>query len=104
MTESPLLSIIIVAYKSGAEIGPCLASLPRQINGGTVEIFVVDNSVGEDAVGEIVRQRFPWATYVAPQTNLGFGRANNLGYASARGEFVLFLNPDTVCNDTALGH
>jgi N-acetylglucosaminyl-diphospho-decaprenol L-rhamnosyltransferase len=36
--------------------------------------------------------------------NLGFGRANNLGYARSRGDFVLFLNPDTVSNAAALAH
>ena len=103
--ELPLLSIVIVAYKSRAEIGPCLGSLPRVIEGRAVEITLVDNSpTGQDGVSEIVRRDFPHVNYVATETNLGFGRANNLGYASARGEFVLFLNPDTVCNDAALTH
>lgn len=108
MPELPLLSVVIVAYKSCDEIGPCLASLPRELarpDGarGAVEVIVVDNSPG-DGAGEIVRGRYPRVAYLAPGANLGFGRANNLGYARARGEFVLFLNPDTVCNDTALAH
>ena len=101
--ELPLLSIVIVAYKSRAEIGPCLGSLPRTLDGRAVEITVVDNSPG-DGTGEITRRDFPWVNYVAAENNLGFGRANNLGYASSHGEFVLFLNPDTVSNDVALTH
>lgn len=105
MPESPLLSIIIVAYKSRDEIGACLASLPRTLDGGAVEVIVVDNSPGErDGVGDIVRRDFPWVNCIAAETNLGFGRANNLGYARSRGEFVLFLNPDTIGNDAALRH
>jgi GT2 family glycosyltransferase len=42
--------------------------------------------------------------YFQAESNLGFGRANNLGYAQSRGEFVLFLNPDTICNDAAISH
>lgn len=103
MPELPLLSIIIVAYKSRAEIGPCLASLPRAIAGRTVEVIVVDNSPG-DGAGDVVRRDFPWVNYIAADTNLGFGRANNHGYARSHGEFVLFLNPDTVCNAAALTH
>ena len=108
MPELPLLSVVIVAYKSRDEIGPCLDSLPRTLTladgtRGTVEVTVVDNSPG-DGAGEIVQARFPHVAYLAPGANLGFGRANNLGYARARGEFVLFLNPDTVCNDAALAH
>ena len=106
--ELPLLSIVIVAYKSRDEIGLCLASLPSELSSaegtrGAVEVIVVDNSPG-DGAGEIVRTRFSRVAYLAAGTNLGFGRANNLGYAQARGEFVLFLNPDTVCNTAALEH
>ena len=63
----------------------------------------MDNSPG-DGVGEIVRRDFSWVTYVTAERNLGFGRANNVGYARSRGEFILFLNPDTVCNSAALAH
>ncbi len=101
--ELPLLSIIIVAYKSRDEIGACLGSLPRMIEGRAVEVVVVDNSPG-DGTGEIARRDFQHVDYLPAPENLGFGRANNRGYARTRGEFVLFLNPDTVCNDTALTH
>jgi GT2 family glycosyltransferase len=110
MSPEPLLSIVIVAYKSRDEIGPCLASLPRELaladgTRGPVEIVVVDNSPG-DGTGAIVRERFPWVIYVPTEQNLGFGRANNLGYAQASPdtEYVLFLNPDTVSNAAALAH
>lgn len=98
-----VLSIIIVAYRSRDEIGPCLASLPRDLAGRAVEVVVVDNSPG-DGAGEIVRRDFPWVRYLAPGANLGFGRANNLGYRESSGEVVLFLNPDTVSNAAALEH
>jgi N-acetylglucosaminyl-diphospho-decaprenol L-rhamnosyltransferase len=100
---TPLLSIIIVAYRSREEIGPCLASLPRELAGGVVEVIVVDNSPG-DGAGEIMRRDFPWVRYLAPEQNLGFGRANNLGYRQSSGEYVLFLNPDTISNAEALEH
>jgi GT2 family glycosyltransferase len=99
----PLLSIVIVAYKSRDEIGACLASLPAALDGGAVEIVVVDNSPG-DGAGELIRERFPAVAYLAPGENLGFGRANNLGFTRTRGEFVLFLNPDTIANTAALAH
>ena len=136
----PLLSVIIVAYKSRDEIGACLGSIPRELaradgTRGAVEVCVVDNAAGGaavrgggeaasegageterggagevgrrgegDDVGGFVRRDFPWVDYVAAEKNLGFGRANNVGFARTRGEFVLFLNPDTVCNAAALEH
>jgi len=99
----PQLSIVIVAYKSRDEIGPCLASLPSALDGRPVEIIVVDNSPG-DGAGDLIRARFPGVDYVPAEKNLGFGRANNLGYARSSGECVLFLNPDTICNEAALAH
>ena len=101
--ELPLLSVVIVAYQSRDEIGPCLGSLPRRIAGRAIEVIVVDNSPG-DGTGERVRRDFPWVDYLAAEANLGFGRANNRGYARSRGEHVLFLNPDTVANEAALAH
>jgi N-acetylglucosaminyl-diphospho-decaprenol L-rhamnosyltransferase len=103
MSGHPLLSIVIVAYKSRDEIGACLRSLPRSLAGGDVQVVVVDNSP-DDGAGGVVRHGFPWVEYLAPGENLGFGRANNVGYARTAGEFVLFLNPDTVANELALAH
>lgn len=105
VSSAPVLSIIIVAYKSRDEIAGCLGSLPRMLAEGTVEVVVVDNSPG-DGTGEIVRDRFSWVKYVAPEKNLGFGSANNLGYSQSdpASEFVLFLNPDTIANEAALAH
>ncbi len=104
--DVPLLSIIIVAYKSRDEIGACVASLPRTIEGRPVEVVVVDNSPGDEGVGDVLSAGFPHVVHVPAPANLGFGRANNLGFAraSATAEFVLFLNPDTVCNAAALVH
>ena len=99
-----VISIIIVAYRSRDEIGVCLRSLPRKMEGRAVEVVVVDNSLDADGTGAVVRGGFPWVDYVVPETNLGFGRANNLGYARTTGECVLFLNPDTVSNAEALAH
>ena len=98
-----LLSIIIVAYQSRDEIRPCLASLPRVLSERPVEVIVVDNSPS-DGTAEIVHQDFPWVRYSAPGGNLGFSRANNLGYRQSAGEFVLFLNPDTVSEAGTLEH
>lgn len=104
MPDSPILSIIIVAYRSRDELGPALSSLPRSLGNRRVEVVVVDNSLDADGTGILVRGDFPWVNYVVPSENLGFGRANNLGYSEISGDCVLFLNPDTVCNDVALAH
>ena len=103
-TSVPLLAVIIVAYRSRDEVLGCLESLPRSLFGRDVEAVVVDNSLGEDGTGDVVRMAYPWVDYVVPDENLGFGRANNLGFARTSAECVLFLNPDTACNAEALEH
>lgn len=100
---SPILSVIIVAYKSRGELPACLASLPGELLGRRVEVCVVNNSSG-DGVAEWMAKSFPAMRCLEPGANLGFGRANNLGYRTTTGECVLFLNPDTVCNAPALEH
>ena len=103
--SSPL-SIIIVAWRSRDEIGACVRSIPSELTlegvTGAVEVVVVDNSLNADGTGDLLRGEFPQVRYLLPPENLGFGRANNLGFRESTGECVLFLNPDTVCNEAAL--
>jgi GT2 family glycosyltransferase len=58
-----------------------------------IHVVVVDNA-GEAAVRELAAEMH--ATYLAPPTNLGFGRGHNLAYAQVRGlsPFHLVINPD----------
>src|SRR5580658_45806 len=99
----PILSVVIVTYKSRDEIGECLRSLPRELKGRTVEVILVDNASG-DGIGQIIREEFPWVYYLESSTNLGFGKASNLAYERALGEYVLFLNPDTISHEASFLH
>jgi len=98
-----ILSVIIVTFRSRGEIVECLESIPRSLQGRNVEVIVVENASG-DGIGELIQSRFPWVIYRDAGGNLGFGKANNLGYELARGEYVLFLNPDTISNAEAYLH
>lgn len=100
---APILSIIIVAYQSRAELPACLGSLSAELLGRPVEVCVVNNSPG-DGMAEWIAREFPAVRLIEPGTNAGFGRANNLGYRATSGECVLFLNPDTISNAAALEH
>lgn len=101
--SAPILSVVIVAYRSRGELPACLASLPREVLGRPVEVCVVNNSRG-DGVAEWLVDAFPDVQLIEPGANIGFGRANNLGYRATSGECTLFLNPDTVSNAAALEH
>jgi len=89
------VSIIIVTYNSARVIGACLESLAAECASGLAEAIVVDNASADDSV-RVVRDRFPWATVIESGDNLGYSKGVNLGIQSARGRFLLILNPDTV--------
>jgi len=88
------LSIIIVNWKSGAYVRRCLASIFACAEGPSFEVIVVDNASYDDC-GAIVAREFPRVKFVQSDENIGFGRANNLGFGHSRGRVLLFLNPDT---------
>ena len=89
-----MISILIVSFNTAPELVACLDSLARCAAAIPHEIIVVDNG-STDGSGEAVRTRFPAVQLVLNQENLGFSKANNQALPLARGEYVLFLNPDS---------
>jgi GT2 family glycosyltransferase len=99
--NSPDLSIIIVNWKSAGYVRKCLESVYKHTTGLRFEVIVVDGG-SFDGCGEMLAREFPEARFIQCQSNVGFARANNLGYEQARGEVVCFLNPDTELAGPAL--
>lgn len=60
-----------------------------------IEVFVVDNASKEDPRNEIMSP-FPWVKYIRSEKNLGFAGGNNLAVRQATGEYLFFLNNDTL--------
>ena len=98
-----VLSIITVTYNSRQEIAGCIESLPAELLGRPVEIILVDNASSDDTL-EFVRTSYPRVTALPAGGNRGFGAANNIGFQHSKGEFLLFLNPDTLSNAQSLEH
>ena len=88
-----MLSIIIVNWNSKDYVRECLRSLRKHVT-STYETIVVDGASFDDCA-EMIAAEFPAVRFVQSQTNVGFGRCNNLGVQHATGEYLLFLNPDT---------
>jgi GT2 family glycosyltransferase len=96
----PELSVVIVSYRCREHLKNCLASLDAHRDSVEMEVLVLDNASGDDTL-EAVRA-FPWVVGEDLGENVGFGRANNFGFARARGSAVLALNPDTIVPPGAL--
>ena len=89
------LSIIIVNYNVKHFLEQCLYSVRRATNGLRAEIIVVDNH-SEDNSLAYLQPLFPEVQFLANQQNLGFSKACNQGLKLSNGNYVLFLNPDTI--------
>lgn len=96
-----LVSIIIVNYNTKDLLEQCLNSIYKNTQDVEFEIIVVDNA-SVDGSQEYIKAAFPKVVLVESDTNLGFGKANNLGLKSALGEFVFFLNSDTILLNNAV--
>lgn len=94
------LSIIIINYNLSAEIEECIKSVQpvlQNIENFEWEIIIVDNNSPDKKLTEIENKfkqnniRFYYLS-----ENVGFGKGCNYGFSKASGEFICFLNPDTI--------
>ncbi|MEK6303879.1 MAG: glycosyltransferase family 2 protein [Acidobacteriota bacterium] len=88
----PRASIIIVSYNKREDITRCLQSVKETAH-AAFEVIVVDNASVDGSADSAAR--FTEVTVVRSSENLGFGGGCNLGASRARGEHLVFLNPDT---------
>jgi N-acetylglucosaminyl-diphospho-decaprenol L-rhamnosyltransferase len=96
----PEVSVVIVSYRCRDLLDDCLDSLDAQRGEVDMEVHVLDNASGDDTLAAAAGR--DWVRAEALDENVGFSRANNRGFAEARGRAVLALNPDTVLPPGAL--
>lgn len=92
----PLISIIIPLYNSADFTRLCLEYLPlscsKQLD---YEVILVDNA-SSDHTSVVLNKYAQKFQFIRNSTNLGFARACNQGAQIAKGEYLVFLNNDTV--------
>lgn len=89
------LSIIIVNYNTRELLRQCLKSFFESELRLSYELIVVDNA-SSDGSSLLVKKEFPIVKLIQNKKNIGFSKANNVGAKIAQGQYILFLNPDTV--------
>jgi hypothetical protein len=87
------VSIVIVSFNTRDMLRDCLLSVFGAGGSLRIQIIVVDNA-SIDGSPSMVEQEFPDVVLIRSEVNLGFGRANNLGFQSAHGRYVVLLNSD----------
>lgn len=89
-------AVVIVTHNSEKVLGPCLEALAEQsapaaficlVDSGSSDVRYLETYEGKNDI-YVLRQ----------ENNIGFSRANNLGYGQIPNdvEYVLFLNPDVL--------
>jgi N-acetylglucosaminyl-diphospho-decaprenol L-rhamnosyltransferase len=94
-----LIDIVIVSYRCRELLRACLGSI--RLNAPRAQVFVVDND-SRDGTVELVRAEFPEVDLTPSSSNLGFGRASNIGIRRGARPYVLCLNPDTALQEGSL--
>jgi len=87
------LSVITVIWNNEENITEQINSVFKGCKNILCEEIIVDNDSKDGAV-DLIKKQFPNVEIIENGSNLGFGAANNKGADIAKGEFLLFLNPD----------
>ncbi|WP_372593291.1 glycosyltransferase family 2 protein [Actinotalea sp.] len=97
--ESTRVRVVCVTYHPGPELDEFLQSL-GQASGAELEIVLVENGTDDGPARAAVQAG--GGRVVVPGSNLGYGRAANLGAQGATQPWVVVANPDVVWHPGSL--
>jgi GT2 family glycosyltransferase len=106
VSEAPLVSVVVVAYRQREALLECLQALSRAAEelaghgagSPAVELIVVDNG----GLGDLIAEARPDARLIRSPSNIGFAAGAQTGIEAARGEWVALVNDDAVIAPDAL--
>ncbi len=86
--------VIVVTYNGIKWIDKCFSSLRN--SSIPLHVLAIDNNSNDDTVAAL-KEKFEEVEVIETDVNLGFGRANNLGFKKAmeeKAEYIFLLNQD----------
>ena len=89
------ISVIIVSYNCKAFLDYSIQSVTKALKDYQGEIIVVDNCSSDGTV-EFLKSKNYDLKIIENDINSGFSKANNMAAKLAVGEYLFFLNPDTI--------
>ncbi len=96
------ISVVIVNYKSWDALRECLEAITAIDNNRfSFETIVIDNLSNDGKIGYF-KADFPSIIFIENSGNNGFANGCNTGANLAKGDYLLFLNPDTITSENAL--
>lgn len=96
--EPGLVSVVVLAYEGYELTRSCVQSILEHGSTRAMELLVVDNGGSDDTHSRIAKEfgDDPRVATLRLETNLMYAAGNNAGFARTTGEFVVFLNNDTI--------
>ncbi len=103
-SEKTIVSIIIVNFNKCELTKNCISSIIRFTKRICYEIIVIDNNSTECDLEETLRDLTNPGniTLIKNKENFGFAKANNQGLSIAKGQYILYLNNDTLFIENTL--
>ncbi len=92
-----MISAVIVNYFNFKFLNPLIESLKKEF---VEEIIVVDNSCDETERKNL--ESLKGAKVYFMEKNLGFGKGANYGFQKAKGDYILFCNPDLLFKEGSI--
>ncbi len=93
MVQQISVSFVIVHFRTQGFLDRLLVQLEKDVLVKNIyEIIVVDNNSQN---GVVLENSFLGVRLISNRQNLGFGRANNQAVKVTRGQYLVFVNPDT---------
>ncbi|MDO8648562.1 MAG: glycosyltransferase family 2 protein [Candidatus Peregrinibacteria bacterium] len=96
LSPHPIVSAIVLNYRTPKEAVRCVQALLKQTIADRISIIVVDNHSEDDSIGTLRNRlsHFPNVRILESRENVGYARGNAVAIAQATGEYLLIINPD----------
>lgn len=97
---SETVSIIVVNYNAGILLTECIDFSLKQAG----EVIVIDNASSDSSIKtlELAFGNDPRLKIIQNSKNLGFSAACNIGCKASTGDYLLFLNPDSLLHNNTV--
>ena len=99
------LSIIIVTWNSEEDLPECLNSILDNNYNFKFEVIIVDNNSSDNSakvINNFIEIYDSDIKLIINKVNVGFTKACNQGIKISKGNYILFLNPDTEIVENSL--